>query len=232
MKKHSWLVNIEDYAPLVGGDTVERIVRKAQRLSGMHVLHVSFTFYGGGVGEMLSSATLLARSLGIRADWRPIQGSPDFFSVTKKIHNALQGADINLTDLKKEIYKTVNLQNAMRMDLDADFVVIHDPQPLPLVLDERRTCPWVWSCHVDLSKPNAAVWDYLKGFVDQYDAVVLSLPEYAQETKAPQVFIMPAIDPFSFSAFEPNFVVNQQRLTALRVAALAESSQTPRNRAY
>lgn len=202
MKKHSWLVNIEHYAPLIGEDSVERIMRKAQRLRGLRVVHVSSTFYGGGVAEMLSSATLLARSLGIRADWRLIQGSPDFFSVTKKLHNALQGAEINLTELKKEIYEVVTLQNAMRMDLEADFVVIHDPQPLPLIVHERRTCPWVWRCHVDLSNPNPEIWDYLRGFVEQYDAVILSLPEYVRQLKKPQVFIMPAIDPFSLKNAE------------------------------
>ena len=84
MRKHSWLVNIENYAPLIGHDAVERIVRKAQRLRGMQVLHVSSTFYGGGVAELLSSETLLTQSLGIRADWRLIQGSPDYFASRKK----------------------------------------------------------------------------------------------------------------------------------------------------
>ncbi len=209
MKTHAWLVSIEDYASLIGQAAVERIARKAQRLRGLRVIHLSSTFYGGGVAEMLSSATLLARSLGIEADWRLIQGSPDFFSVTKKIHNALQGADINLTDLKKEIYETVLLQNAMRMDLAADFIVVHDPQPLPLIIHERRTCPWVWRCHVDLSHPNPEIWDYLLGFIDEYDAVVLSLPEYARESRVPQAFIMPAIDPFSLK----NAAMSQAEIT-------------------
>src|SRR5918994_5050931 len=150
MKKHSWLVSVEDYVPLIGAETVERITRKAQRLRGLKVVNISSTFYGGGVAEMLSSGTLLARSVGIRADWRLIQGSPDFFSVTKKFHNALQGADINFTDLKKEIYEEVVLQNAVRMEMDCDLVIVHAPQPLPLISDYRRTCPWIWRCHVDL----------------------------------------------------------------------------------
>jgi trehalose synthase len=197
MKKHSWLVSVEDYRPLIGAEAVERISRKAQRLRGLKVVNISSTFYGGGVAEMLSSATLLARSVGIRADWRLIQGSPDFFSVTKKFHNALQGAEINFTELKKEIYEEVMLQNAARMDLECDLVIVHDPQPLPLITNYRRQCPWVWRCHLDLSHPNPEVWNYLKPFVEQYDAVILSLPEYARELKPPQVFIMPAIDPFS-----------------------------------
>lgn len=202
MKKHSWMVDIEDYEPLIGAQAMERIMVKAKKLRDLRVLHVSSTFYGGGVAEMLSSATLLARNLGIRADWRLIQGSPDFFNVTKKIHNALQGGEINLTELKKEVYEEVVLQNAMRMDLDADVVVVHDPQPLPLIEHYRRTCPWVWRCHVDLSHPQRELWDYLRRFVDQYEAVILSLPEYAQAMTPPTVFIMPAINPFSIKNAE------------------------------
>ncbi|HEU4341120.1 MAG TPA: glycosyltransferase [Candidatus Binatia bacterium] len=213
MKKRSWLVNIEDYAPLVGTDTVERIIRKAQRLRGLRVVNISSTFYGGGVAEILSSETLLARSVGIRSDWRLIQGSPDFFSVTKKFHNALQGAEINFTELKKEVYEEVVLQNALRMDLDCDLVIVHDPQPLPLITDYRRNCPWVWRCHVDLSHPNPEVWDYLKQYVEQYDAVILSLPEYSRELTPPQVFIMPAIDPFSVKNTELSENEIKDRLT-------------------
>jgi trehalose synthase len=197
MKRYSWHVNIEDYAPLIGDEALERILHKAHRLRDLRVLHLSSTFYGGGVAEMLSSVTLLARSLGIKADWRLIQGSPDFFNVTKKIHNALQGAEINLTDLKKEVYEEVVVQNALRMELDYDFVIVHDPQPLPMIMHHRRTCPWIWRCHLDLSHPDPAVWEYLLPFINEYNAVILSLPEYAQPIAPPQAFIMPALNPFS-----------------------------------
>lgn len=202
MNKHSWMVEVADYEPLIGEQTMARILHKAHRLRDMRVLHISSTFYGGGVAEMLSSETLLTRSLGLKADWRLIQGSPDFFSVTKKLHNALQGAEINLTELKKEVYEEVIVQNALRMDMEYDFVVVHDPQPLPLINHYRRTCPWVWRCHLDLSHPNPEVWNYLRGFIDQYDAVVVSLPEYAQAMVPPQVSIMPAINPFSLKNAE------------------------------
>jgi trehalose synthase len=197
MKKYSWMVDIDDYSPLIGEEAMERLLEKAYRLRDLRVLNLSSTFYGGGVAEILSSATLLARSLRIKADWRLIQGSPDFFNVTKKIHNALQGGDINLTDLKKEVYEEVIVQNALRIDMDYDFVVVHDPQPLPLVKHYRRNCPWVWRCHVDLSHPHTEIWEYLRTFVEQYDAVIVSLPEYAQQIAPPQVFIMPAINPLS-----------------------------------
>jgi len=197
MRKYSWMVDLDDYAPLIGDDAVERILHKAHRLRDLRVLNVSSTFYGGGVAELLGSTTLLMQNLGIKSDWRLIQGTPDFFNVTKKLHNALQGADINLTELKKEVYEEVIVQNALRMDMEYDFVVVHDPQPLPLIQHYRHDCPWVWRCHVDLSAPNPEVWEYLKPMIEEYDAVVVSLPEYAQPLSPPQVFIMPAINPFS-----------------------------------
>lgn len=195
--REAWQIGIDDYRPLIGEEVVARIVRKANRLRGLRVVHVSSTFYGGGVAEMLSSATLLERRLGLVSDWRLIQGSPDFFSVTKKLHNALQGADVALTDANRRVYEEIILQNSLRMDLDADVVVVHDPQPLPLIRHERRRCPWVWRGHIELSRPNPDAWGYVRGLVDEYDAVVLSLPEYAQELRAPQVFITPGIDPFA-----------------------------------
>ena len=212
MEKRLWQIGIEDYAPLIGEEAVERILHKAHRLRGMRVLHISSTFYGGGVAELLSSETLLASHLGLRTDWRLIQGSPDFFNVTKKIHNALQGGNINLTDLKKEVYEEVVAQNAIRMQLDADFVIVHDPQPLPLIAHQRRTCPWIWRCHVDLSCPNPEMWQYLRNYIDAYDAVVLSLPEYAQDVVPPQVFVMPAINPFSVKNAEMDAAAVRDRL--------------------
>ena len=99
------LTSVEDYEPLIGGETVERLLRKAEALSDLHIINVNSTYYGGGVAEILSSLTLLMNASGIRAGWRVIQGRPDFFS--KKMHNALQGGDINLTDLKVQIYEEV-----------------------------------------------------------------------------------------------------------------------------
>jgi trehalose synthase len=138
-------------------------------------------------------------SVGIKTGWRVIQGSPDFFSVTKKMHNALQGGKINLSDQKKDIYENAVYENAIRNHLDHDRVIIHDPQPLPMIAHYRKRGPWIWRCHVDLTAPDQELWDYLTPYVEQYDAVILSLDEYAQRVNTPQVVFMPAIDPFSIT---------------------------------
>jgi trehalose synthase len=191
------LPSLADYETLIGAQAVDRILRKAAQLRDLHVLNINSTYYGGGVAEILSSLTLLMNASGVRTGWRVIQGRPDFFSITKKMHNALQGADINLTELKCRIYEEVCFENAARMHIDHDLIIVHDPQPLPLVRFFRKKAPWVWRCHVDLSQPHPQLWSYLADFMERYDAVVVSLPEYAQKLTVPQRFIMPAINPFA-----------------------------------
>ena len=197
MKDRHKIKGVEDYLPFIGAETIERINKKAKPLRDLHVVNVNSTYYGGGVAELLSSFTLLLNSVGLRTGWRAIQGSPDFFSITKKMHNALQGGEINLTRRKKEIYESVIYENTVRNHLYHDIVIIHDPQPLPMVTHYKKRGPWIWRCHIDLSNLNSDLWNYLVGFVEMYDAVVLTLNDYRQNIRTPQVFFEPAIDPFS-----------------------------------
>ena len=197
MKKQR-ITQIEDYEPLVGAETIERIKRKAKRLQHLHVANVNATYYGGGVAELLTSLTLLMNSVGVKTGWRVIQGAPDFFTITKKMHNALQGGEINLSDRKMEIYEEVIYENAIRNHLENhNMVIIHDPQPLPMINHYKKNGPWIWRCHIDLSNLNRELWDYLHPFIEKYDAVILSIKDYKQKLKTPQLFFMPAIDPFS-----------------------------------
>lgn len=192
------LTTIDDYRPLVGPAVVERIREKADMLRGVHVAHINSTYYGGGVAEILSPLTLLMNSVGVKTGWRVIQGAPDFFSITKKMHNALQGDAINLSPRKCRIYEDIIHENAVRNHLhNHDFVVVHDPQPLPMVSNYKKNCPWVWRCHLDLTSPNQEILEYLLQFIEMHDAVILSLEEYRQRLKAPQLFFKPCIDPFS-----------------------------------
>jgi trehalose synthase len=190
---------VEDYEQFTGSDAIKRIKQKASPLQGMHVVNINSTYYGGGVAQLLSSLTLLMNNLGIQTGWRAIHGPPDFFSITKKMHNALQGAEINLSDMKMDIYEQVVYENGIRNHLDHDLVIVHDPQPLPMINYYRKKAPWVWRCHVDLTNPNAVLWKYLSGFIEKYDAVILSDKDYKQNLKVPQLFFMPAIDPFSIT---------------------------------
>ncbi|MFW5696156.1 MAG: glycosyltransferase [Phototrophicaceae bacterium] len=197
MPNNNHITSIDDFEPIVDAEQVARVKQKAHELRDLHITHVSSTYYGGGVAELLSSLTLLMNTAGIDTGWRVIQGAPDFFSVTKKMHNALQSGEINLTERKKRIYEEVVYENTLRNHIDHDRVIIHDPQPMPIIRHYRKRGPWIWHCHVDLTDPDRELWHYLQPMIEQYDAVVFTLEEYAQALNTPQVFMYPAIDPFT-----------------------------------
>ncbi len=190
---------IDQYEPLIGAAAADRIANKARRLGKAHVIHVNSTFYGGGVAEILTPLTLMMNALGIATGWRQIQGTPAFFDCTKKLHNALQGENVAISAAEKAVYEQVVFENATRLHLDGcDAVVIHDPQPLPLVTNvASRGMPWFWQCHIDVSTPNPAAWNYLRPFVERHDVALFSLPEYAKDLTVEQRFVPPAINPFS-----------------------------------
>src|SRR5215217_9780625 len=193
------LHSLDNYAPLIGAAAIERILKKAERLRTLHAVHISSTFYGGGVTEILTPLTLMMNALGIETGWRLVQDTPEFFTCTKKLHHTLQGDTVDFTIEEKATYEQVMFENALRLHIDnCDAVIVHDPQPLPLVthLKEADT-PWIWQCHVDLSSPNPGMWNYLRRFVEQYDMAIFSLPEYAKDLAVCQRFITPAINPFA-----------------------------------
>ena len=217
MRMEKKIVHLEDYEPLVGKKAIDRVRKKAETLKDLHVVHINSTYYGGGVAELLSALTLLMNDLEIKTGWRLIQGSPDFFSITKKMHNALQGGEINLSDRKIKIYEEVIYQNAVRNHLDHDMVIVHDPQPLLMIHDYRRRGPWVWRCHVDLTAPNKKLWNYMKPHIENYDAVIVSCNEYKQDIKTPQIVFSPAIDPFSIKNREMSERDIEERLSHYKI---------------
>jgi trehalose synthase len=189
---------LEEYRDIVGEEVISCIYRKARTLYGMRVLQINSTYYGGGVAEILNTFVPLMNDAGVEADWRILRGTPDFFDITKKFHNALQGDDINLTQIKKRLYSQASEDFSSYCHINHDAVIIHDPQPLPLIKYYRKRQPWIWRCHVDLSDPSLKLWEFLKGFILRYDMVVVSSPKYRREDLPVfQRVIHPAIDPLS-----------------------------------
>jgi len=192
------MVRLDDYRHIVGDEQIGKIFHQARKVYGKRVIHVNSTYTGGGVAEMLQSLVPLMNDAGVKADWRILRGSPDFFDITKKFHNALQGDEINLSAIKKSIYEQVNEDFSRYADLNYDAVIIHDPQPLPLIRYYRKEQPWIWRGHIDLSAPNANLWEYLKAFILRYDLVIVSSQSY-QKADLPVEYriFTPVIDPLS-----------------------------------
>lgn len=192
---------LERYRTIVGDAEIRHLQQLARPLRGIRAVHVNSTREGGGVAEILHCLVPLKRALGLEATWEVIDGNPDFFECTKKMHNALQG---NLTAIPAAMlkeYEETNRGNFERLEdvlKEADIVFIHDPQPAPLLrFCENRRGKWIWRCHIDVSRPYRPVWKYLRNFVSSYDASIWSLSSFAQVLPHPLYLIPPSIDPLS-----------------------------------
>ncbi|MGY4706813.1 glycosyltransferase [Candidatus Bipolaricaulota sp. J31] len=189
---------IERYITHAGAEAIAEIVSLARGLQGLRVLHVNSTYHGGGVAGMLRSLVPLMNDVGLDADWAVLFGEPKLFAATKKFHNALQGEEVFPGEEELAAYFRVNEFFARYSPFDHDVVVIHDPQPLPAIASREKREPWVWRCHIDLSAPNARVWELLKPYILRYDAVVVSSEAFRKADLPTETFIIPpAIDPFS-----------------------------------
>ncbi|MBS3815085.1 MAG: glycosyltransferase [Hadesarchaea archaeon] len=190
------LKRLSDYREIVDESKISEIYRKGNKIADNHILHINSTYYGGGVAEILRNMMPLMDDIGIDVGWRSLVGSPDFFRVTKKFHNALQSEDITLTDMKKQVYEDTNESFSKFTHINHDLVIIHDPQPLPLSKFYKRKQPWIWRCHIDLSNPCGELWDYLRGFILPYNRVVYQMEEFAAQGVSENYEIMkPSIDP-------------------------------------
>jgi trehalose synthase len=200
--------SLDTYTPHAGEEPIARIRELAAPLKGAKVLHVNATAFGGGVAEILASFIPLLQDLGIHADWQVIEATPEFFDVSKSMHNAMQGMYIPWTTAMADLWRQTNQHNA---DLIADkaeqydFVIIHDPQPAGLLHYIRERDPnllgakWIWRCHLDTTESLPEVWDFVKSFVEPYDAMIFTMEEYVKDfANGPSLeVIRPAIDPTS-----------------------------------
>jgi len=189
---------LAEYEPIVGKSVIEELVLLASRMQGRSVQNVNSTAVGGGVAEILNRMIPLLRELGVDARWDVIKGGERFFTVTKKIHNALHGAPEIMTPDMIDAFWETSRMNLAEMKCDADIVFIHDPQPIALIEQKNNLSnKWIWRCHVDVSRPEPNVWDFLRQFIIRYDASVFSAPQFSQNLPIRQYMISPSIDPLS-----------------------------------
>ena len=189
--------SLSDYRKVVGRNVIEELYILASHVGDRSIKMINSTAVGGGVAEMLHRVVPLLNELGVKARWEVIKGGDDFFDITKAFHNALQGQEQKIPPTMLENYLEVNRENAQNISLDADFVVIHDPQPAALIQYRPPKGKWIWRCHIDVSQPQRKVWDFLRQFVVSYDGTIFSLPRFAQRLPIPQFLIHPSIDPLS-----------------------------------
>jgi trehalose synthase len=200
---------LSDYAPIVGQPEIDELWMLARSLPGRSVKMVNSTAVGGGVAEILNRVIPLFKEVGLAMQWDVITGGEAFFSVTKAFHNALHGMAYEDRPEWKDIFLATNEENRKRMNFGESFVVIHDPQPLPLVAArEGKNNHWLWRCHIDLSQPNERVWNFLRPFVEKFDASFISSAAFTHPLAIPQFLVAPTIDPLAEKNrdLEPEFI--------------------------
>jgi trehalose synthase len=189
---------LDDYAGLLGSGEIAELRVLAERLGSRTIQMVNSTAVGGGVAEMLNRIVPLMEDLNLAIRWDVITGGEDFFAITKAFHNALHGERFDLPDESFKTFLSYTEQNRERLQFDADFTVIHDPQPVALIDSHRsRERQWIWRCHIDLSHPDRRVWEFLAPFVNCYDGAIFSSPAFARKLPIAQYLFYPSIDPLS-----------------------------------
>ncbi|HSB13224.1 MAG TPA: glycosyltransferase [Bryobacteraceae bacterium] len=191
-------IRLADYEEIVGREVIQEMHVLAERVKSRRLQNINSTPVGGGVAEILTRMIPLLRELGIEATWDVIKGDQAFFNVTKAFHNALHGKKEDVTDEMLEVFRATTEANLREMNISGDIVLVHDPQPAGLV-DRKREIgrQWIWRCHIDVSAPDARVWEFLRPYVEQYDAAIFSMPDFAQRLPISQYMVAPSIDPLA-----------------------------------
>lgn len=214
---------INQYSGIAPKGDLLLIKKLCEKLSKKSFLHINSTREGGGVAEILHRMIPLLKDSGIDTRWEVIEGDATFFNITKKIHNALQGNQESFTNDMWENYYEVNKKNAGNINLNADAVLIHDPQPAPLVefksqRGKGKKGIWMWRCHIDIANPVNEVWSNIKKYVERYNLAVFSVAKFSRALPINEFVITPSIDPLS----EKN-----RELTSREINEVIEKFQIP-----
>jgi trehalose synthase len=192
------MIDLNNYEPIIGRNRIDDLFLMAKKLKGKSILNINSTAVGGGVAEILSRIIPLLNQLGVDAKWDVIKGDEKFFNITKHMHNALHGTKIHFNKDDFEYFKEINLENVQNLDLRADIFFIHDPQPVVLIEKKKKIGKkWAWRCHIDFTKPQEDVMNFLNHYIEKYDCAVFSAPAFSRKLNILQVLISPSIDPLS-----------------------------------
>lgn len=191
------MIKIDDYRQVAPPGTVDIILKLAERVQGRRFLHLSGGRFGGGAAEMLRTLVPILVDLGIDASWEITGGDPGFYTASRALQLALEGAERVLTDEALDHYLEMNRINAKKLRLDADLVLVHDVPPASLVSDRKSEGHWVWRCHFDCSRAQRRAWSFFRPLAKQYDGAVFSLPGFARRLGVPLYVVYPSIDPLS-----------------------------------
>jgi trehalose synthase len=190
------LLKLDDYRQVAPRGTVDFLMRIGERLRGKRFVHVSASRYGA-LADWLNRVVTLLSDLGVETTWEIAIGTADFDQVSRAVGKALAGTEQVITEGMLARLRETGADNARRLRLDADLVMVHDAPPVGLVEQRGEASRWVWACHQDLSSAQPQLWNALRPVVQRYDAAVFTLARFAAPLSIPRFIVYPAIDPLS-----------------------------------
>jgi len=199
---------LHGYVRFVGKDYINLLYSYAKPLKGKRAVMINSTKDGGGVAELLMSVVPCFEELGIATSWLELKAPYEFFSVTKAFHNALQGESIDSLESKIHAYENFYRElveefnrpiiETLNSLSSSDFVIIHDPQPLALVNYRKKDgSKWLWRNHIDTTKPNKELWQFVYNLASRYDLIITSKKNFIQGDSSKYKVIHPSIDPLT-----------------------------------
>ena len=209
-------VNPRPVAPmegLIGGPRYTRLRAEADEfrrgLGGRCIWNINSTATGGGVAEMLQALVGYVCDLDVPVRWTVIGGDPDFFAITKRLHNRIHGTAGDggpLGAAEAEHYAGVLAANAGELLGEirpGGLVLLHDPQTAglaaPLVAAGATV---VWRCHIGVDwedDTTRAAWEFLRPYLTAAHGHVFSRSKYVPSwvPAGAASIIPPSIDPFA-----------------------------------
>ena len=189
---------IEKYQELISKELFREILKLSKELKGLKVFHVNSAPRGGGVAELLKSLVPLMKGVGLKASWYVNPPGEKFFTLTKTMHNALQGEEFEFPFFARRLYiRHMELTAKLMQDMKPDLWVIHDPQPVGAAAYLPNFHPAVWRVHIDTSNPNKEAYGFIYPFMTMYDKVVFTCKDFIGPSipKKKILIFPPAIDP-------------------------------------
>jgi trehalose synthase len=232
----------ERLALLLDPDRADRFLKRIEQardlLGDRIVWNVNATATGGGVAEMLQTLLAYGRGAGVDSRWLVLRGTPEFFAITKRIHNVVHGEPGDggpLKEAERQLYEAVladNLASIVHEVRRGDIVLLHDPQAAGLARGLTATgAHVVWRCHIGRDEPNACTdlgWAFLRPYLQAPEAFIFSRLAYAPPWIDPRKVwvIPPSIDPFT--AKNQDLTVEQVE-DVLRTAHLCHDTSAARS---
>src|SRR5687767_11477857 len=194
-------MSLERLAGLLDPDRAELLRDRAESarklLDGRTVWNVNATATGGGVAEMLTTLLAYSRGAGVDARWLVLDGTPEFFRITKRLHNLLHGSPGDggpIGDDERRVYDAVLGDNAEALAQRVkrgDVVVLHDPQTAGLAEGLREIgATVIWRCHIGRDTATELTdrgWAFLRPYVQAADGVIFSraayVPDWVEEER-------------------------------------------------